>query len=163
MHCRAKELETWFYLVIELSQFYYLYVLEATFWRTQYAEYGKTQQHFTCVKTNLRCNMYSKKGNNCTHAILWRQIKNLYTLMYMAMSDKYPIHTSITCLVELCVTEWNQKQKTNAFPWVLTRRIFLNNQRASQINNHFIYSHDLNAWASSDAGRQNKMLVTLAV
>ena len=124
LHCRAKELETWFYLVIELSQFDCLYVLETTFWRTQYAEYGKTQQHFTCVKTNLRCNMYSKKGNNCTHAILWRQIKNLYTLVYMAMGDKYPIHTSNTCLVELCVTEWNQKQKTNAFPWVLTRRIF---------------------------------------
>ena len=96
------------YLITELSQFDCLYVLQVTFWRTQYAEYGKTQQHFTCVKTNLRCNMY-------------RQIKNLYTLVYMAMSDKYPIHTG---KVKLCLTEWNQKQKTKTFPWVLTRRIF---------------------------------------
>ena len=91
-----------------MSQFDCLYVLQVTFWRTQYVEYGKTQQHFTCVKTNLRCNMY-------------RQIKNLYTLVYMAMSDKYPIHTG---KVKLCLTEWNQKQKTKTFPWVLTRRIF---------------------------------------
>ena len=48
------------------------------------------------------------------------------------------------------------------FPLVLTRRIRVK-VKASQVNDHFLNSHDHNKWFNSIYVRRNEMLVTLRV